>query len=445
MNLRNYYLLLLGLLILSHTHAQPLSTARLDSLFNELWKNRMAMGTVTIAKKGETLYSKSIGYSHLRDTITIRAGAKTRYRLGTASQLLTAAMVLKLAEQGKLNLENKLVDYFPDIINSHLITITQLLQHRSGLFNYQNDSSGIKNSDKPMAKESFLKLLSREFPDSKPNKAQIFNSANYVLLGYIIEEVTGKSYAAALKELITDPLELKDTYYASDVPNPAKDEARPFLFEDNKWLRAMDTHPSVLHAAGGIVSTAADMTAFMTALGKGKVISMASLERMLGESDQYSLGMLSFQFAGKEIYGLIGSVDGFMSAILYEPDSAIAIAYLSNGQRFLYEEVLDGIFKITFNQPYSIPRFKSIPISPLELQRFAGTYTIPGGAPVKIEIFIKDNEIYSRLSGREAVKMIVIGPDRLRNEPGGVYLDFNPARTEISMEQSDGLFLFVRE
>lgn len=445
MNLRNYYLLLLGLLISSLTYAQPLAVARLDSLFNELWKNRMAMGTVTIAKKGEILYSKSIGYSHLRDTVTIRAGAKTRYRLGTASQILTAAMVLKLAEQGKINLENKLVDYFPDIINSHLIAITHLLQHRSGLFNYQNDSTFIKNPEMLMAKESFLKILTREFPEYKPGKTQEFNSANYIILGYIIEVVTGKPYGVALKELITDPLGLKDTYYASDVPNPAKGEARPFLFEDNKWLRAMDTHPSVLHAAGGVVSTAADMTVFMTALGKGKVISMASLEQMLGESDQYSLGILSFQFVGKEIYGLIGSVDGFMSAILYEPDSAIAIAYLSNGQRFLYEEVLDGIFKITFHQEYSIPRFKSIPASPLELQRFAGTYTIPGGAPVKMEIFIKDNEIYSRLTGRDAVKMIVVDPNRLRNELGGVNLVFNPARTEISMEQTDGLFLFVRE
>lgn len=445
MNLRNYSLLLLGLLISAHLQAQPLATARLDSLFNALWKNRMAMGTVTIAKEGETLYSKSIGYSHLRDTVTIRAGAKTRYRLGTASQILTASMVLKLAEQGKLSLDDTLVKYYPDIINSHLVTITHLLQHRSGLFNYQNDSSIAKNQDRVMTKESFLKIMNKEFPEYKPNKTQIFNSANYILLGYIIEEVTGKPYGVALKELITDPLGLQDTYYATDIPTPAKGEARPFVFEENKWLRAMDTHPSVLHAAGGVVSTAADMTAFMTALGKGKVISMASLEQMLGESDQYSLGIYSFSFAEKEIYGLIGSVDGFMSAILYEPDSAIAIAYLSNGQRFLYEAVLDGVFKITFNQAYSIPRFKSIPVSPLELQRFAGSFAIPGGAPVKMEIFIKDNEIYSRLTGRDAVRMIVVEPNRLRSELGGVNLVFNPARTEISMEQSDGLFLFVKE
>ena len=107
---------------------------KIDSLFNVLDINNEYMGTISVFKDKKEIYSRSIGYSDINNNIL--SNESTRYRIGSISKIFTAVLIMQLVEEKKLNLNDKLSQYFPDIKLSNEITIEQLLTHRSGIYNY---------------------------------------------------------------------------------------------------------------------------------------------------------------------------------------------------------------------------------------------------------------------------------------------------------------------
>jgi len=440
--MRKAVLILLFLGIAAVGMAQTVITGKLDSLMKGLSANDLAYGSVAIVKNGKQVYSKSIGVSHEKDSVTVKATSKTRYRIGTVTQMVTATMVYQLIEQGKIKAEDLLVEYFPDIPNSNIITIAQLLQHRTGLFDYLQHKSIETALDKPMNREKFLSVMTRELPIYTPGLQQQFNSSNYVLLGYIIEDITKMKLNDAFKKMIADTAGMKNTYFGGKL-NTAKSEAWSFIRED-QWYRAAETDLSVMGGAGGLVSTPSDMAKFMSGLFNSKFISKTSLEQMMGPTDPFSSGILSFEFSGMKAHGLIGNVDGFMSAVLYFPDSALSIAYLSNGVDFIFEEVLDGIIKIALGHSYEIPGLKPLPISQQKLTEYVGKYSLPG-SPLKVDVYISQMTLHAKVEGQDPVMVIPVAPDKFMFPKGGFSLEFDLSAKQMTLTQGAGVYLFVKD
>jgi D-alanyl-D-alanine carboxypeptidase len=422
--------------------AQTINAFKLDSLMKGLSDHDLAYGSLAIVKNGKQVYSKTIGISHEKDSLNVKASSKTRYRIGTVTQMVTATMIYQLVEQGRIKTDDLLVDYFPDIPNSNLITIAHLLQHRSGLFDYLQHKSIETTLEKPMTREKFFSVMNMELPIYTPGLTQQFNSSNYVLLGYIIEDLTKMKLNDAFKTMIADTAGMKNSYFGGKLNN-AKSEAWSFIKED-RWYRAAEIDLSVMGAAGGLVSTASDMSKFISGLYSGKFISMAILDTMTGPSDQFSSGILSFEFSGTKAYGLIGNIDGFMSAVLYFPDSSLAISYLSNGTDFLFEEVIGGIMKIALGKQYEIPGFKPFPVSQQKLTEYVGKYSLPG-SPLKVDVYISQLSLHARVEGQDPVMMMPTAPDKFTFPKGGFALEFDLKVKQMTLTQGAGVYLFIRD
>src|ERR1041385_2137057 len=130
------YATLLSLtLFISSSYAQTLDKAKLDQFFDRLAGKNKAMGSLTIAKNGNVLYNRVIGYSQINGAKKKPLSAASRFRIGSITKMFTAVMILQLVEEGKLKLSDTLDKFFPQIPNAQRITIAQILAHRSGIPN----------------------------------------------------------------------------------------------------------------------------------------------------------------------------------------------------------------------------------------------------------------------------------------------------------------------
>src|SRR5687767_12935569 len=126
-------------------NGQPFNKPKLDSLFDILAANNKAMGSVVLSKHGAVVYSKSIGYSTISGEKREPATENTVYRVGSITKMFTATMIFQLIEERKLSMTTTLDKYYRQFPNAGNVTIGHMLSHRSGLYNYTNDSSFLKS------------------------------------------------------------------------------------------------------------------------------------------------------------------------------------------------------------------------------------------------------------------------------------------------------------
>ena len=150
---------LMALASLTAGYAQTLNKAKLDSFFDRLAEKNKAMGSLTIAKEGTVLYSRSIGYGQLNGADKKPLTATSRYRIASITKMYTATMILQLVEEGKLKQTDLLSKFFPQVPNAEKITIGQLLWHRSGVPNVRR---GENTSTMPITKEETLAGVPRQ-------------------------------------------------------------------------------------------------------------------------------------------------------------------------------------------------------------------------------------------------------------------------------------------
>src|SRR5947207_338565 len=124
---------LLTLVLVTAAYAQTLDKAKLDQLFDRLLEKNKGMGSLTLAKDGKVLYSRSFGYSQINGNEKKPLTVETKYRIGSITKTFTAVMIFQLVEEGKLKLTDTLDKFFPQIPNANRITIAQILNHRSGI------------------------------------------------------------------------------------------------------------------------------------------------------------------------------------------------------------------------------------------------------------------------------------------------------------------------
>jgi CubicO group peptidase (beta-lactamase class C family) len=271
-------------------YAQPLDKAKLDQFFDRLAEKNKAMGSLTIAKDGQ-----------INGTGKKPLTAANRFRIGSITKMFTAAMILQLVEERKLKLTDTLDKFFPQIPNSQKITIAQILAHRSGIHDSILDRNLRPSSNtNPITKDEMLALIAKGTPDFEPDAKHSYSNSGYLLLGLILEKVTGKPYGETLQERITSKIGLKDTYTATGSIDVNKNESLTYFRSGGDWNQGPETHPSLLFSAGAIVSTPNDLVKFIQALFDLKLISQESLNQMKTIRDGDGLGMEPFTFAPLE-------------------------------------------------------------------------------------------------------------------------------------------------
>lgn len=401
--------------------------ARLDSLFQYLTANDLAIGSLAISQNGKAVYQHSFGNDQT---------PATEYRIGSITKVFTAVLTYQLIDAHRLSLTDRLSRYFPDLPNADKITIAQLLGHRSGLANFTNNTDFDTWKDQPKTHAELLGMIRKQKPDFKPDTKADYNNSNYLLLGYIIEKIYGKPYKTVVTEKIIWRLRLKQTYYGEKA-GFAKGEAVSYKYFDSNWKPDRAVCLDNFGGAGSLISTPQDLCAFVTALFKGKMISATSLSLMKTMRDGYGKGLFPYGDRAHSGFGHNGKTEGFGSSLQYYPKAGLAIAYCTNGEVFPKTRILDHIFKACFHIADTLETFQTIKRDTVQLRGFTGTYSASSGMQVANRL--DKGKLLVSVKGKD-FELTPISPNEFWNKPFGFFFYFGDGGKRLLLQDVDDVY-----
>ncbi len=308
--------------------------ARVDALAMEgLEAGPLAGLSIAIVRDGKTVVSKGYGLADIGRGIP--ATEDTVYRIGSVTKQFTAAAVLQLVEAGRLRLDDDLAPLLPDFpTQGRHVTVRHLLNHTSGIKNHTELEGG--HGEPGTTRQAVVDLIAAQPFDFEPGEKRRYSNSGYVLLGLVIEKVTGASYASYLEGHVFEPLGLRRTSYCPDRTD-GPGQARGYVVADGKLVDAPAFEMAVPFAAAGLCSTVGDLLSWSTALRDGRVISEASYQQMTtpteladGTTVPYGFGLAIGPLQGHAAEFDYGVINGFMSSLNYFPYASVSVAILAN-------------------------------------------------------------------------------------------------------------------
>lgn len=355
--------LILFLLASTVCFSQNEKFKQLDSLLEVLYSNHKFMGSIAISKEGKALYNKSVGYRNVNDTIKIKNTSQSKYRIGSITKTFTAVMVFQLIDENKISLEDKLSNFFPEIPNASKISIANLLNHSSGLYNITNAEDIEDWVYKPSVKKEMLGRIAKYDVGFQPSEKTSYSNTNYILLGYILEQIEENSYQTILKERIVNTLGLQNTYVGESI-NVSNKECKSYIYDEdnnNTLIESTETELSNPGGAGNIVSNTTDLTRFISGLFNNKLISRESLKMMITtNNNEICHGLFYGNIKGFDIYASEGTIDRFQSFIFYVPETQTAIALAANALNYNKINIMINALDISNGEAIILPEFNKL-------------------------------------------------------------------------------------
>lgn len=435
---------IITILILTFTiqigFSQTFDKIKLDSYFQALETSNKFMGSVALSQNGKVIYTKQIGFADIDNKV--KPDDNTKYRIGSISKTFTTILVFKAIEEKKLKLTDKIDKYFPSIKNAKIITISNLLNHRSGIHNFTAIEDYLKWNTEKKTENQLIEIIAKSGSDFEPDTKAEYSNSNFVLLSFILQRIYKKHYAQLLTEKITRPIGLKSTYFGKQT-NIKDNECYSYSFKGN-WTKEAETDMSIPLGAGAIVSTPSDLTQFADALFSGKLVPTKTLELMKTLKDKYGMGLFQVPFGDKFGYGHNGGIDGFSSVMYHFEDSNVSMALTSNGTNFDNNQISIVLLSAVYNKPYEIPTFKNFEVTREDLDKYLGVYASTQ-IPLKITITKKDKTLIAQATGQPSFALDAKEKDKFKFDQAGVVLEFNPTDKSMILKQGGGTFNFTKE
>lgn len=295
-----------------------------DSLFTDAIKNNQIAGaSILVSKKNKILLNKNYGYANIELSTSLPVDAV--FEIGSITKQFTAVAILKLAEQGKINLDDDFTDYLKFDTKGRKITIKNLLEHTSGITNYTEIAKFWSLSVQDLPRDTLVRLVENQKFQFEPKESFVYNNSGYFILGLLIEKVTGKAYEEYLKKIFFVPLGMKKTSYCS-MKSIIKNKVNGYNSTEN-GLRQKDYINHLWPYAGGsLCSTTNDLLIWLKALHNNKILSKESYQSLIepvrlkdGTKLFYTKGLVHFSNYGNKEIGHSGFVPGFVSKTQYFP------------------------------------------------------------------------------------------------------------------------------
>ena len=312
-------------------------------------------GSILVAQDGEILLSK--GYNFANWELKALNSAQTKYRISSITKPFTATMILMLAEEGPLDLEDQLCAHLPDCPDAwQEITILNLLTHTSGIPDYTTLPGAGEASRDPHGVTSLVNSFKDEPLEFSPGETYQYSNSNYILLGAVIEQVSGNRYEKFLERAILNPLEIEDTgmEYQDEI---LKDRAAGYQIQGRVLINAPYLDMTNAYAAAGMYSTVGDLFVFDQALTNGKLLNLENQELMYspilaadGSGSDYGLGWQLSEGNGHRRVGHSGGINGFRVFLGRYLDDGVTIILLSNIQTEDIDPIIDRLEQIIFDE-----------------------------------------------------------------------------------------------
>ena len=380
------------------TSAFAQDTARMEQVIQSYVKAGTFMGTVLVARDGNIVLDKAYGSANLEWDIPNTP--TTKFRLGSITKQFTAASILLLEERGKLKIDDKVKTYLPDAPMSwDRITIYNLLTHTSGIPNF---TSLVEYNDLKYRAATPTKIVDafKDKPlDFGPGEKMSYSNSGYIVLGAIIEKVSGGSYAKFVQDNIFTPLGMKDSGYDSNsalIPHRASGYTKGPVATVNAGYINM----TVPHAAGALYSTTEDLLKWETGLFAGKVVSQASLTKMTTPfKNDYAFGLISRDDKGRKLIWHNGGIDGFNTSMSYFPATKTVVIVLSNVAGSVPDTLGAQLSALMFGETVTLnSERKEITVPAATLQKYVGDYQLAPG--VTMMITLSGDHLVAQLTGQ---------------------------------------------
>lgn len=370
---------------------------------------------VVVIHKGRLLYAGGRGLADLDSRRPITPD--TTFRMGSIAKQFTAAVVLQLVAERKVSLDDPISRFLPAFPQPGAgATVRQLLNHTSGLYDYTKIPGYMLSEPtlKPNTTADLVAVIAGRPPVSPPGERWEYNNGGYVMLGAIIEKVTGKAWHEAVIERIGRPLGLKSLAYAADAPEPAW--ARGYSLNDGTFQPAKGVHISVAGAAGALVISPADLARWSDALHHGRVVrpdlyaEMAKPARLNdGRTETYGFGFRLREIRGRAALVHGGAGRGLDTDAVYIPSEDLFVAVLANTDDPPVDpaSLTRRLAALVLGQP--APDFKPVDAPLASLEPLFGTYSV-GQGPLR-RFFSRDGKLYIG-RGDEELQVLPAGDDR---------------------------------
>jgi CubicO group peptidase (beta-lactamase class C family) len=389
--MKRLFILPLVLCIIVEGFAQDMSS-RIDTLISTYSKMNKFNGTVLVSKNGTILLNKGYGYRNAADKIL--NSEQSIYQLGSITKQFTAAVILKLEQEKKLSVSDKISKYFPNYPKGDSITIQQLLTHTSGIYNYTNDGNFMANEiTKPHNRDQMMALFENKPLDFSPGTAWNYSNSGYSLLGYIIEAVTKKSYEEAVRRYIFTPLGMTHSGFDFTRLNSLDKTTGYFILDNNRANIAPVVDSTISFSAGAIYSTTGDLYLWHEALQQNTILSQEQQEKAFTPvKNNYGYGWGIDSIEGRRRVGHGGGIPGYVTNESRVPEDDIDIVLLSNASDRSLDKITGAIYAILYNKPYELPKARASVQLPADiLKQYEGEYEI--SPDLHVVITVKDGQL----------------------------------------------------
>jgi len=390
------------------TKPAPQSVSRsVDRLIAQYAENKLFNGSAIVIHKGQVILRKGYGFANFE--LDVPNTPVTKFRIGSVSKQFTAALILQLRDEGKVDLDAKVTQYLPWYRGEtgNKISIRNLLGHRSGIPNYST-AAALRDIDNNAytGRQVAEKYLSGDL-EFEPGTKFSYNNSGYYLLGLVAEAVGGKSYEDLLRVRIFEPLGMRNSGIERAVPMlSGRASGYEFGFDGYENAEPIDM-ASTVYSAGAIYSTIGDMALWHRALFSGRVVSKTSLDLMMKPGlGNYGYGIYIAKFTPKgsrnaiTTIGHSGGIFGFSALSIRYVEDDISIVLLDNtrvGKRGNLENIAVRILSV----------LKGLPQEPLK-------------PSIQVEIV---NAIGKGRSGKEIASLFQANPGRYDYEGAESFLN----------------------
>ena len=390
--------------------------AKADAVLNSAFEANAPGAAAIVMDDGKVVYAAGRGLADVsaRKAIT----PDTVFRLGSITKQFTAAVVLQLVEEGKVSLSDPLSKYLPDFPKPGAdATIAELLNHTSGIQSYTG-IPGWMAGPKPAQPFTTAALVS-EFKDMpvefERGTRYDYNNSGYVLLGAVIEKVTGKAWHEAVVDRLAKPLGLASIRYGGEEGKTPL-MASGYSKKDGAIVPSRAIDMSVPHAAGGLIGNVRDLAKWSQALHHGKVVKSETYKQMIaptkladGQEEPYAFGLANDDLRGRHAIAHGGGIFGFSTYGTYIPSEDVFVAVFANSDEPSASPTTTSmrLAALAIDDPYPVFTKADAPIATLE--PLFGVYKVDGG---ERRFFARDGKLFTQRTGNPALEVNPAGGDR---------------------------------
>ncbi|HEX2254028.1 MAG TPA: serine hydrolase [Thermoanaerobaculia bacterium] len=391
--------------------------ARLDALFRAAYPADEPGATVLVRRGDEVLLRAGYGMADLE--MGVPMAPEMVLRIGSITKQFTAAAVLLLAAEGRLDLAAPISHYLPDFTGpGAAVTVEQLMTHVSGIPSYTSQPGFLDRSRHDVTPEERIAEL-RDLPLDFPTGTEwSYNNSAYFLLGALIEKVSGTSWAQFLEARIFEPLGLEHTTYGDTlriIPGRVEGYHRPD--PDGDYVNALFLSMTQPYAAGALVSTVDDLSRWTRALAGDELLPRAWRERLWttarladGRATNYGFGFQISDYAGHRVIHHNGGINGFVSDALWVPDEDLYVVVLSNNTGKGVGGPSTQAMALALGKPMDErPR---IELPPAALDEYVGVYEVNGDAE-DLRVVTRDGgQLFTQRTGGSKLPIHFSAADR---------------------------------